>query len=212
MKQKFLIAVTAVAFTFLTACGNNATSSDEDETVLKDSRDGQIYNIVKIGNQVWMAENLNYEIPVAMGDAPKSFCYDGAEENCRKFGRLYTWDEAANVCPKGWHLPDTAEWDKLFDAVGGKQIAGKKLKAVNDEWIENRGIDEFGFGALPAGFTKTTSLDLLSFDRGKYGNFWTATYSDDMRAPHVTVFYDKDSAEYIVDPKSFALSVRCLKN
>ena len=211
MKQKFLIAVTAVAFTFLTACGNSATSSDEDETVLKDSRDGQIYNIVKIGNKVWMAENLNYEIPVAMGDAPKSFCYDGAEENCRKFGRLYTWDEAANVCPKGWHLPDTAEWDKLFDAVGGKQIAGKKLKAVNDEWIENRGIDEFGFGALPGGFKKTVS-DINFFDRGEYGNFWTAIPSDGTNAYHVTVFYDKDSAEYIVDPKSFALSVRCLKN
>ena len=211
MKQKFLVAITAVAISLLTACDNGTSSGDEDATSLKDSRDGQIYSIVKIGDQVWMAENLKYEIPVAAGEEPKSFCYGDSESNCVTYGRLYTWDGAANICPKGWHLPDTTEWNKLFDAVGGKQIAGKKLKAVSNEWLVNSGTDESGFGALPGGFKKTSG-SVSSFDFGKYGNFWTAIPSDGTNAYHVTVFYDKDSAKYIEDPKSFALSVRCLKN
>lgn len=211
MKQKFLVAITAVAFSLLTACDNGTSSGDVVATSLNDSRDGQIYNIVKIGDQVWMAENLKYEIPVATGEEPKSFCYSDSEINCGIYGRLYTWDNAANICPEGWHLPDTTEWNKLFDAVGGKHIAGKKLKAVSNKWLVNSGTDEFGFGALPAGFKKTI-LDAYFFDLGSYGNFWTDVQSAGSHAYHVTVFYDKDSVKYIEDPKDFALSVRCIKN
>ncbi len=94
MKQKFLVAITAVAFSLLTACDNGTSSGDVVATSLNDSRDGQIYNIVKIGDQVWMAENLKYEIPVAAGEEPKSFCYSDSEINCGIYGRLYTWDNA----------------------------------------------------------------------------------------------------------------------
>jgi len=210
MKRKFLVAITAVAFVFLTACDNGASSNDDDERVLNDSRDGQVYKIVKIGDQVWMAENLKYEIPVASGASPSSFCYENREESCKSYGRLYTWTEAVNVCPKGWHLPDSSEWNKLFIAVGGKQLAGEKLKSADSIWYYGgQGTDEFGFGALPAGFSKGFNG---FYDFRKYGNFWTTTNSDDSNAYHVTVFYNKKSADYIVDPKSYALSVRCLKN
>lgn len=88
MKKSFLTILSVTALAFLNAC-DNGTSSEDDITSLKDARDGQIYNVVKIGNQVWMAENLRYEIPTADGASPSSFCYQNDEANCNQYGRLY---------------------------------------------------------------------------------------------------------------------------
>ena len=212
MKKTFLALFSVTALAFLNAC-DNGTSSEDDITSLKDARDGQIYNVVKIGNQVWMAENLRYEIPTADGASPSSFCYENNEAYCNQYGRLYAWIDAMNVCPQGWHLPDTTEWNKLFTTVGGSNIAGTKLKATSTLWSSNGsvtnggGTDDYGFGALPAGFKKGSSF----FDLTLYGNFWTtAKINND--AYHVTVFYNRNSAEYIIDSQNFALSVRCIKN
>lgn len=115
---------------------------------LKDERDGQIYRTVKIGNQVWMAQNLNYAYkePTASEDS-SSFCYGGDPANCTIYGRLYLWSAAMDsvgkfspngkgcgygakctpkypvqgVCPQGWHLPSRDEIVTLLEAVGGIQ-------------------------------------------------------------------------------------------
>jgi len=115
-----------------------------------DSRDNKKYKTVKIGEQTWMAENLNYK-------ANGSKCYHNDEANCNKYGRLYNWETATAVCPKGWHLPITSEWEELYKAVDGKTykagyetaMAGKRLKA-NGGWgyYNHGGTDEFGFSAL----------------------------------------------------------------
>src|SRR5690554_4910948 len=123
-----------------------------------DSRDGNEYNWVQIGDQVWMAENLAYLPSVNMvadgsEDAAGSYYYvygyDGtnvadakATDNYATYGVLYNWTAAMDgeassttnpsgiqgVCPAGWHVPSDAEWTELTDYLGGTSVAGGKLK------------------------------------------------------------------------------------
>lgn len=125
---------------------------------LIDSRDGQKYKTVKIGEQWWMAENLNYAYlqPTATLDS-SSFCYNHETAKCDEYGRLYMWsaamdsvgmfsedgkgcgwhsdsalvDTVQGVCPEGWHLPSATEFMILAEAVGGMDSAGLKLKSTS---------------------------------------------------------------------------------
>lgn len=141
----------------------------------RDSRDGQVYKTVKIGEQVWMAQNLNYEMN-------ESACYEFSERNCKKYGRLYTWSAAKFACPKGWHLPDTTEWIELFETVGGSDIAGKMLKSKNVWKGDEKGNNAYGFSALPAGQVKNGGF----WGLGIHGSFWTSsTYMNRPTYQHV---------------------------
>ena len=88
-----------------------------------DSRDGKEYKTIKIGEQVWMAENLAYK-PYS----GKYWAYDNDNSNLEKFGYLYDWETACNVCPNGWHLPNDNEWIELTEYLGGKEVAGTMMK------------------------------------------------------------------------------------
>ena len=124
---------------------------DASSNTLKDSRDGKAYKTVKIGDQVWMAENLDYETGNAV-------C--GEKEYMTLFGCLYSWDEAKTACPGGWHLPSQAEWNTLIEFVGDSATAGKILKATttwSDKGHYKDGTDDYGFTALPGGGARRIS-------------------------------------------------------
>lgn len=170
--------------------------------VMTDKRDGQTYKTVKIGTQTWMAENLNYKVK-------ESWCYDNIEDNCSWYGRLYEWKRAREICPSGWHLPTKAEFETLFDAVGGQKKAGKMLKSTSGWENDGNGTDAFGFTALPAGMR---SLDGYFF-HGQGAFFWSSTEKSFKEACLMILRHedgDLGILEYM--DKFVPFSVRCLKD
>lgn len=144
-----------------------AMSSFAQETdTFTDSRDGKIYKIVKIGTQIWMAENLAYRV--------RSGCwvYDNKQNNVTTYGYLYNWETAKKVCPSGWHLPSKAEWTTQIDYLGGLSIAETKMKSTSG-WEENcNGTNESGFAGFPGGCRD----DNKAFDEiGQIGYWWSST-------------------------------------
>lgn len=152
------------------------------KATVTDSRDGRTYKTVKIGRQIWMAENLNYE-------ASNSRCYK-SDPSCSKYGRLYTWTEAMGyengcsyseqdrcddvqgVCPDGWHLPQYGEWKELDDYVekkwGGSWNAPSALLVKSSEAPEGTNASGFSAYLHDPGFCANCFPSMV---------FWTATVS-----------------------------------
>ena len=149
-----------------------------DYGTMTDARDGKTYKTVKIGSQVWMAENLNYNVPIPADSENVSWCYADKKEFCDIMGRYYNakaifgkdinslpectekWtdcepyaeDKTAyqSVCPDGWHLPNKTEWETLFDEVGEKENLALKLMSTSG-WNYEEDLNTSGFSAIPAG-------------------------------------------------------------
>ncbi len=167
-----------------------------------DERDGKNYKTVKIDNQVWMAENLNYE-------ASGSKCYENNSAFCAKYGRLYNWSTAKKVCPSGWHLPSRSEYEMLDMEVGGEDVAGKKLKSKSGWKNNGNGSDEFGFSALPGGSGYSDG----SFSNvGDYGYWWSATDYNSNYANFMRMGYDRELAGCYGYTKDTFFSVRCVQD
>jgi uncharacterized protein (TIGR02145 family) len=162
------------------------------------------YESVTIGGMKWMKKNLNIE-------TTDSWCHEDSTANCDKYGRLYTWAAAKTVCPSGWRLPDTADWNKLEKAAGGRYSAGKKLKATSG-WAEDNGTDDFGFSALPGGFRGSDDNFYGARGGRSSGRWWTATEngSDFATSKHMRDIFS-DVEEGIHD-KSSGYSVRCVQD
>lgn len=172
------------------------------DSTMTDSRDGQIYKTVKIGDQIWMAENLNFEVD-------SSYCYNDSAKYCTKYGRLYSWAAANRACPDGWHLPTIDEFETLFATVGKQSIAGKKLKSASGWNNDGNGTDDFGFTALPAGIRY--GKDKYYNYEGHHANFWSSIKNGSDSADYVNMFYGYDSVHVFVHDKNDGMSVRCLK-
>jgi uncharacterized protein (TIGR02145 family) len=179
-----------------------SSGSETGESSMTDSRDGQTYKTVKIGDQVWMAQNLNFE-------TDSSFCYNDEDSNCAKYGRLYRWAVAGSVCPSGWHLPSKTEWETLFSAVGGESTAGKALKSSSGWSSSGNGTDDFGFSALPAG-----ELDDDIYSGKEQGAFiWSSTKGDsELVAYALHLYYEYGAAIFGYYNKDFGFSVRCIQD
>jgi len=175
---------------------------------LTDSRDGKRYKFVKIGNQTWMAENLNY-------NANGSNCYNNNHASCQEYGMLYDWYTAKAVCPKEWHLPSKIEWNVLMKSVNPScsdnsycANTGTKLKATSG-WNENgNGTDNYGFSALPGGRYSDGNFNSV----GYYGYWWSSSESSGNYAYRRRMDYDHSDAGYGPYVKSGLFSVRCVKD
>ena len=164
---------------------------------------GQTYRTVQIGEQIWMAENLNYSVS-------GSRCYDNLESNCDIYGRLYSWSKAVAVCPSGWHLPTDEEWGILVVSVGGSTTGGYRLKTTSGWNYDRNGSDEFGFSGLPAGMGTT---DDYFGQLGGSGNWWTATEENWRNAVLRSVNdYSGNVRRSDVAAKGGLYSVRCIKD
>ena len=182
------------------------------------------YRTVEIGDQTWMAENLNYTVP-------GSKCYDNSQTNCDKYGQLYDWSTAMGlpsncnysnecssqiqakhrgVCPSGWHIPSHAEWGALLTAVGGSGTAGTKLKATSGWDSNGNGTDDYEFSALPGG----RGLSGGGFnDVGSLGHWWSATApSAGVDAYSWRMYYDHSYVLWKDDGKILLYSIRCVQD
>jgi len=167
----------------------------DDNSIIKDG-DGNIYTSVKIGKQVWMAENLKStkynngtNIPlvtdgVAWGElSTPGYCWYNNDSVIYKYnGAIYNWYtvNTGKLCPTGWHIPSNDEWTTLTTFLGGLDIAGGKLKETGTTHWEspNTGAaNESGFTALPSGGRGfDPDLGYVTFDGiGGGVSFWSST-------------------------------------
>jgi len=183
------------------------TTLAQQKGTFTDTRDGKIYKTVKIGEQVWMAENNNY-------NASGSKCYKDNTAYCDMYGRLYSWEISKTACCKGWHLPSKAEWEILMAAAGGEKTAGKHLKTTNG-WRDHNGksgngTDSYGFSTLPGGVGSSYS-DNFSY-LGIYGLWWSSSeYSSDY-AYYEGINNIYDNVHWYYGDKHRFYSVRCVKD
>lgn len=157
---------------------------------LNDTRDGNVYKVVRIGNKAWMAENLRYlpqvhnnnEFAQAGKDSQPGYGvagYNGSNietakshENYQKYGVLYNWWAVTDICPAGWHLPSDSEWTELSDYLLGEIVAGTKLKSTSGWNDGGNGTNSSGFNGLPGGMRNDAGLS----DRmGSFGYWWSST-------------------------------------
>ena len=208
---------------------------DIEYGVFVDKRDSQVYRSVKIGEQVWMAENLNYAYNQKTSSLDSSsFCYNNELDSCAKYGRLYLWSAAMDsatvfseagkdcgygktcastgastsvrgVCPRGWHLPSEAEFEALVDIGGGYKVAGGLLKSVVG-W--KNGSDFFGFSALPGGEYGNGEF----FSAGDNATFWSASEDSDNSSCYMRLYHDSEYGSLFNNFKYYGFSVRCVKD
>lgn len=192
---------------------------------ITDSRDGQVYKTIDVGNYTWFAQNLNLEY----NDGEGNSCPGSDPDSCAKYGRMYTWaaamdtagvystqalecgagkvcgpiDPVQGVCPEGWHLPSNAEWRLLVEAAGGESTAAVALKSTKG-WVWNSsntsGTDDLGFSAIPNG-------------PGEYGYFWSGTENSNISGYRLRLMGDATPSTHLGDgTKSTAMNaVRCVK-
>ena len=226
MKKQYFFAISIIyLMLLLNACLNTNNNSEQqnlfnsknqidssaiqETNTFTDSRDGKTYKTIKIGTQIWMAENLRYKADSGC------WAYKNNENNANKYGYLYNWETAKKVCPAGWHLPSDDEWTILTNYLGSEEIAGGKLKATTGWKIHNERPDEVatnssGFTALPGGIWYDGNGAFFQ-GIGGYGGWWSSTIGFGgywyryLKDEYNEVFRD-------IYPGQECLSIRCLKD
>jgi len=182
---------------------------------------------VKIGKQIWTAENLNSEyfsngdpIPCAESiedwfeaaeNSQPAWCYyDNDPENGRKYGRLYNWyavNDSRGIAPSGWRVASDEDWDELAETLGGEEV-GKKIKSTQGWHEDGNGTDEVGFNALPGGLR---DIEGEFGYKGEACYFWTSTEYSEENAADRFLNHDEDEIDSYDLGKSSGYYVRCVK-
>lgn len=257
----FRAAIVAVSVLLLTACTDEESSGlveREDPSIhdtdvftqaksakeylnpdleygeMTDPRDGQVYKTIKIGNLVWMAENLNFSDSAQLPNiAGNNWCYDGKDSYCKVGGRLYSWTAAMNispeylttevyssyirmdeeiprikrgVCPDGWSIPTRDEFWSLRAVFPNEDDVSNILKSVEGWRGNGAGENTSGFTALPVGMCSRDDC----FNAGFETYFWTATEYSRQDANAMKITYDASNMSFFNQDKRLALSVRCV--
>lgn len=204
----------------LTAPSNpNPTNTNPSDTNKVTDVDGNIYNIVKIGNQAWLKENLKVTHSPE-GNEIISYCYDDSLKYETNFGRLYTWDVAMNgtstekaqgICPDGWHMPSDGEFKELEIYLGMTNV---EAEIVNDWRGENVGTalikgGNSGYDAQLCG-RRTNGGYYSLLEQFEY--IWTSTEYGDNAWRRCLNVNDSRVGRWNTFPKTYAFSVRCIKN
>ncbi len=195
--------------------------------------DNNYYNVVTIGTQTWITENLKVTrlndgtiIDNVTGDAQwvdlttPGFCwYNNGIVNKETYGALYNWYvlNTGSLCPTGWHVPDESDWTELESFLGGTLVAGSKLKeAGTSHWPDNLATGESGFLALPGGGRYVDSEHSGQFEGNPwYGYFWSSTednYDPVNNGVGRYMINNDIRVERLPYSKKSGFSVRCIKD
>ena len=224
MKLRMTMAIVQLCFTVVLpymCCAQSMTDID-----------GKTYTTVKIGDQVWMAQNLNVSkfrngdpIPEANSDQeweqasidkkPAWCYYEHLTEYGTAYGKLYNWyavNDPRGLSPKGWHVSSEKDWNSLAQSLGGAELAGKKLKEKGTAHWKTPNKDatnESGFTAIPGGLNYSFG-SFVSFETKAY--WWTSTEDGDDTAIVFSLGYDSNELFNLFLNKGVGLSVRCVKD
>ncbi len=204
-----------------------------------DERDGQVYTTVQIGDQCWMAENLNIGEMIngsqnmSNNGVIEKYCYSNNTANCGPYGGLYQWNEimeyttipgVQGICPSGWHLPTDDEWKILEGTVDSQYPigdpvwnnsgyrgydAGLNLKSTGGWNYGGNGSGLYGFCALPSG---CRYINGIFYDIGGHTTFWTSSEEGTSYAWHRHLNYDRDNINRFDNDKNIGICVRCLQD
>jgi len=232
-----ILLIALIQLMILYGCKKDSEASD----IVKDV-EGASYGIIKIGNQVWMTQNLrvgsyrdgsgilshlyaNYEWASA-GPACAVYPNDlidglGSESEVAKaYGLLYNWaavTDSRGLCPVGYHVPTKADWEELIDYLGGENVAGGKLKSNKTEPVEHPRWDDPNTGATDAYYFHALPGGFRSFMGwydyvGYLAEWWSSTELDANFAGIVGIYSDEASANFTYRDKNCGLSVRCIQD
>lgn len=207
--------------------GQTSNKSQQNSQATITDIDGNVYKIVEIGKQQWMAENLkttkfrNGKKIANVKDSTRwavfnsaAYCaYSNDSLKTKEHGLLYNWFtvvDSQNVCPTGWHVPTDKDWNILVEYVGGSDVAGGKLKDTTNIWPTSFGAsNESGFNGLPSG----CRTDKGTFNSlGYYGLWWSSTENYTTYAWYRCLNYNSINLFRHYYYKRYGFSIRCLKD
>ncbi len=215
-----------------TGYGNTVTFTTLDSAYMLTDIDGNVYQAVSIGTQIWMVENLktehyrngdalwkayDNEMWVDLTNTGACCTYEDNSSNVPDYGRLYNWaavNDSRGLAPEGWHIPSKAEWETLVHFLGGVSVAGGKMKETGSEYWQspNTGAtNESGFSGRGGGIRVCYNGVFVGLR--ERAEFWSSTEMPDSNAVAILLFWSYERMEYYNSTcQGGGKSIRCVKD